>query len=67
MPFDADLDEAPGASVFLRQGDDVLHTYSTYARGLDALMGTYQYLDLTPRGRDEGGSAMGWLRHHDRY
>ncbi len=61
--------EAPGSSVFLRDGDDVLHTYSTYARGLDHLIATYNLLDLTPLGRHEGGLpyTMSWVRHHDRY
>ena len=60
--------EAPGVSVFLREGDTVFHTYSTYARGLDVLMNTYNYLDLTPLGRNEApGAGMAWLRHHDRY
>src|SRR6266850_3817578 len=61
--------EAPGVSVFLREGDDVLHTYSTYARGLDVLISTYNYLDLTPLGRNEKDLSytMSWLRHHDRY
>ena len=61
--------EAPGLSVFLRAGDEVFHTYSTYARGLDVLMGAYTLLDLTPLGRQEDGmkSSMEWLRHHDRY
>jgi len=61
--------EQPGASVFLRDGDNVYHTYSTYGRGLDLLIGAYNYLDLVPRGRDEEGlpSTMAWLRHHDRY
>ncbi len=63
------IPEAPGLSVFLRDGDDVFHTYSTYSRGLDHLITTYDYLDLTPHGRDEGGLTYGmeWLRHHDRY
>jgi predicted dithiol-disulfide oxidoreductase (DUF899 family) len=63
------LSEAPGVSVFLRAGDDVLHTYSTYARGLDSLISTYGYLDLTPSGRGEAGLPypMSWIRHHDRY
>ncbi|GAA4607432.1 DUF899 domain-containing protein [Actinoallomurus liliacearum] len=43
--------EWQGLSVFLRDGDDVYHTYSTYERGLDALVNTYSYLDLTPLGR----------------
>jgi predicted dithiol-disulfide oxidoreductase (DUF899 family) len=61
--------EAPGASVFLREGDDVFHTYSTYARGLDGLIATYNLLDLTPLGRHEEGLpyTMSWVRHHDRY
>jgi predicted dithiol-disulfide oxidoreductase (DUF899 family) len=63
-------EEAPGLSVFYKdEGGDMFHTYSTYARGLDALVGTYQFLDLVPRGRDEDGLAftMSWVRHHDRY
>lgn len=63
-------DEAPGASVFYKEkSGDVFHTYSAYARGLDMLLGTYNYLDLTPKGRDEDGLAfsMSWIRHHDRY
>jgi predicted dithiol-disulfide oxidoreductase (DUF899 family) len=68
--------EQPGVSAFLRQGDRVFHTYSGYARALDVLMGTFNWLDLTARGRQEdweepaGGArptAMAWLRHHDRY
>lgn len=61
--------EAPGMSVFLRDGDEVFHTYSTYARGLDSLIATYNFLDLTPLGRDEGGLdyGMAWVRLHDRY
>jgi predicted dithiol-disulfide oxidoreductase (DUF899 family) len=62
--------ELPGASVFYKEGDGaVYHTYSTYARGLDALVGTYQWLDLVPNGRDEDGLnfSMAWVRHHDRY
>jgi predicted dithiol-disulfide oxidoreductase (DUF899 family) len=61
--------EMPGLSVFLREGSDVYHTYSTYQRGLDALLGTYTLLDLTPLGRQEtdGEPTLSWLRHHDRY
>ncbi|HVA64898.1 MAG TPA: DUF899 domain-containing protein [Terriglobales bacterium] len=60
--------ELPGLSVFLREGDEVFHTYSTYQRGLDPLMNVYNYLDLTPLGRQEAGEhIMGWVRHHDRY
>jgi predicted dithiol-disulfide oxidoreductase (DUF899 family) len=45
----------------------VFHTYSTYGRGVEVMMHTYRLLDLTPNGRDEGGRAMAWVRHHDRY
>lgn len=45
--------EKPGLSVFLREGDDILHSYSTSGRGVDILLGTYNYLDLTPLGRQE--------------
>ncbi len=60
--------EAHGTSVFFKDGDGaVYHTYSTYARGLDLLNGAYNYIDLTPKGRDEGDVAMAWLRRHDEY
>ena len=60
--------EMPGLSVFLRDGDSVFHTYSTYQRGLDLLLNTYNYLDLTPLGRQEDGDrTQGWIRHHDKY
>ena len=45
--------EAPGTSVFLRLGDDVFHTYSSYARGAEMTGGSYYFLDLTPLGRQE--------------
>lgn len=63
------MSEAPGLSVFLREGNDIFHTYSTYGRGLDLLMSTYNYLDLTPLGRQEEDlpHGMAWVRHHDRY
>jgi predicted dithiol-disulfide oxidoreductase (DUF899 family) len=62
--------EAPGLSVFYKDADgDLFHTYSTFGRGLDPLVGTYTILDLVPKGRDEGhlGFSMEWVRHHDRY
>jgi predicted dithiol-disulfide oxidoreductase (DUF899 family) len=67
-PFPAD--EAPGVSVFYRDAAGaVFHTYSAYARGLDMLVGTYNVLDLAPKGRDEDelDFTMEWVRHHDRY
>jgi predicted dithiol-disulfide oxidoreductase (DUF899 family) len=63
-------EEGPGVSVFARDAAGaVFHTYSSYARGLDILVGTYNFLDLVPKGRDEEGLAfsMAWVRHHDRY
>jgi predicted dithiol-disulfide oxidoreductase (DUF899 family) len=63
-------EERPGASAFYRnESGDVFHTYSTYGRGLDILIGAYNILDLAPKGRDEAGLAwpMAWVRHHDRY
>ena len=64
------MTEAPGLSVFYKDPDgSIYHTYSCFARGLDALIGTYQYLDLVPKGRDEDDLpfTMEWVRHHDRY
>ncbi len=63
-------DEAPGLSVFAKDAKGaVFHTYSTYGRGLDILLGTYNFLDLVPKGRDEAElkHSMDWLRHHDKY
>jgi predicted dithiol-disulfide oxidoreductase (DUF899 family) len=50
-------------------GGTIFHTYSTYGRGLDILIGAYNYLDLVPKGRDEDALpwSMAWVRHHDRY
>jgi predicted dithiol-disulfide oxidoreductase (DUF899 family) len=60
--------ELPGLSVFLRDGDAVFHTYSVYQRGLDACLNMYNFLDMTPLGRQEGSDrTQGWIRHHDKY
>jgi predicted dithiol-disulfide oxidoreductase (DUF899 family) len=68
--------EQPGTSAFLRHGDQVFHTYSSYARGGDILIGTYNWLDLTARGRQEDfeqppgrsdSPFMEWLHRHDEY
>jgi predicted dithiol-disulfide oxidoreductase (DUF899 family) len=68
QPMNAE--ELPGISAFIR--DDagaVFHTYSTYGRGVEAMMGTYMLLDLTALGRHEEGLSfpMAWVKHHDRY
>ncbi|HTS13305.1 MAG TPA: thioredoxin family protein [Candidatus Limnocylindrales bacterium] len=64
-------DEGPGASVFYKDdAGNVFHTYSTYARGLEQGLNAYNYLDITPKGRNEEGITpypMAWVRHHDRY
>jgi predicted dithiol-disulfide oxidoreductase (DUF899 family) len=63
-------EHAPGVSVFARdRANTVYHTYSCYARGLDALNGCYQLLDLVPFGRNEEDlpMPMAWVRLHDRY
>jgi predicted dithiol-disulfide oxidoreductase (DUF899 family) len=60
--------EREGISVFFRdQAGGVFHTYSTYARGIDMLSLDYHYLDLVPKGRDEGGRGPYWVRRHDEY
>ncbi|MBW8899022.1 MAG: DUF899 domain-containing protein [Massilia sp.] len=56
--------ERPGLSAFVQEDGVVYHTYSTYARGLDALWGMYPWLDRAPRGRNENGV---WWRRHDEY
>jgi predicted dithiol-disulfide oxidoreductase (DUF899 family) len=62
------MSEAPGISVFLKDDGKIYHTYSTYARGLDMLNVAYHYMDLVPKGRDEGDEGqMGWLRRRDEY
>jgi len=62
------MSEAPGASVFFKDGEGrIFHTYSTYARGLDMLNVAYHYMDLVPKGRDEADSGVGWLRRRDEY
>ena len=68
-PTEEPIDELPGLSVFARDGDDIFHTYSAYARGLDVFNSAYQLLDMVPKGRDEDELpwSMAWLRRHDQY
>jgi predicted dithiol-disulfide oxidoreductase (DUF899 family) len=56
--------EMPGMSAFAREGNTVYHTYSAFARGLDAMWGVYQWLDRAPLGRNEHDP---WIRRHDEY
>jgi len=64
-------EEWPGVSVFHKdEAGRIFHTYSTYGRGVEVMMGTYRMLDLTPKGRGERDDTvykMQWVRHHDRY
>lgn len=69
-PAPADAEEMPGFSVFAKDAQGQLyHTYSTYGRGVEIAMTTYDLLDLSPKGRDEDNLefTMEWVRHHDRY
>jgi predicted dithiol-disulfide oxidoreductase (DUF899 family) len=68
----ASIEELSGISVFYRpdSGGEIFHTYSSYARGNEEVLGAYMWLDLTPKGRNENGpnfSLSDWVRHHDRY
>jgi predicted dithiol-disulfide oxidoreductase (DUF899 family) len=62
-------EEAPGLSAFIKNNGAVFHTYSAYARGLDILVGAYNFLDFAPKGRDEDNLpwSMAWVRRHDEY
>ena len=68
-PLDMDIDEREGVSAFYKDRTGrVYHTYSSYARGIDLLNTTYNFLDLTAKGRDEKpGQAQDWVRFKDRY
>lgn len=60
--------EGPGVSVFYKDASGTIyHTYSAYGRGIDLLNGAYNYIDLTPKGRDEGDDGQSWVRRHDEY
>ncbi len=59
--------EAPGLSVFEKEGDQIYLTYQTFARGLEIFNAAYGLMDLLPKGRDEKGQGMAWLRHRDAY
>jgi predicted dithiol-disulfide oxidoreductase (DUF899 family) len=65
---DPEVGEREGVSVFFKdRKGGVFHTYSTFARGIDMLNVDYHYLDLVPKGRDEGGRGPFWVRRHDEY
>jgi predicted dithiol-disulfide oxidoreductase (DUF899 family) len=57
-----------GTSIFVKDGSgDVFHSYSTHHRGTELLMGAFNWLDLAPKGRNEAGGTMNWVRLHDEY
>jgi predicted dithiol-disulfide oxidoreductase (DUF899 family) len=64
-------DQLPGLSVFYKDpSGEIFHTYSTYARGLDSIIGANHFLDLTPKGRNErgpDGKMVQWVKRHDQY
>jgi predicted dithiol-disulfide oxidoreductase (DUF899 family) len=65
---DPKVSEREGVSVFFKdEAGAVFHTYSTYERGIDLMCTDYNYLDLTPKGRDEGGRGPFWVKRHDEY
>jgi predicted dithiol-disulfide oxidoreductase (DUF899 family) len=66
---DPGMEDREGVSVFAKNAaGELFHTYSTYARGIDMINGTYQFLDLAPNGRDEPeGNRQYWVRRHDEY
>ena len=63
------IDELQGVSAFYKdQKGDLYHTYSSYARGIDLMNNTYNFLDLTAKGRDENPeTTQAWVRYHDKY
>ena len=68
-PLDMVMDEREGVSTFYKdRKGEIYHTYSAYARGIDLMNTTYNFLDLTAKGRDENPDrAQDWVRHHDKY
>jgi predicted dithiol-disulfide oxidoreductase (DUF899 family) len=67
---DPSMPDREGVSVFYKDEDGtVYHTYSSYARGIDLMNGTYNFLDMTPKGRDEERleDSQAWVDYHDRY
>ncbi len=60
-------EDVVGMSVFVKDDGAIYHTYSAYSRGVDILNAAYNFIDLTPKGRDEGGRNQFWVRRHDQY
>ena len=70
-PTRASIEELSGLSVFYKnEKGEIFHTYSSYGRGHEEVLGAYMYLDITPKGRNENGPHFNlgdWVRHHDKY
>jgi predicted dithiol-disulfide oxidoreductase (DUF899 family) len=69
--IESQMDELPGSSVFYKdENGDIFHTYSSYGRGNEEVLGAYMLLDMTPKGRNENGphrNLMDWVKRHDEY
>jgi predicted dithiol-disulfide oxidoreductase (DUF899 family) len=68
--YGAVIEKSPdmfGVSVFVKDGGEVFHTYSTYHRGPELLIGAFNWLDLVPKGRNESKGTMSWVKRHDEY
>ena len=62
------MPDRESASAFYRDNSAIYHTYSTYGRGIDLLNGTYNFIDISPLGRNEDpGDTQSWVRRHDEY
>jgi len=65
---DVGFTDREGISIFCKdKRGDVFHTYSCYARGIEVVNGAYAFMDMLPKGRDEGEHPQSWVRYHDRY
>ncbi len=67
-PYTGDYEDLHGESIFIKDtAGDIYHTYSSYARAGEQLIGAFQFLDLVPKGRNESDGIMSWVRLHDQY
>jgi predicted dithiol-disulfide oxidoreductase (DUF899 family) len=69
-PYSGNMEDLHGTTVFFKDNDGaIFHTYSAYARGDERGLGAYMYLDMTPKGRNEGegGNLTNWVKRHDEY
>jgi predicted dithiol-disulfide oxidoreductase (DUF899 family)/predicted transcriptional regulator YdeE len=65
---DPEFTDGPGSSAFYKNGaGEIFHTYSTFSRGGEAMIATYNFLDIMPKGRNEEAGIMNWMKKHDQY